>query len=569
MKKFFSLVLALVMALSLTTVAWGADITSTATTGAALQAEIDAATAGDTITLTSDISADAIITINKAITLDGDGHTLTSTAGRAINIETTGTVEIKNLTVNASGERAFNVINQPATLKLTNVTATAANYAVNIAGTAGAAKVTITDSTLTGLNTVNVAGAGAVVTISGGKIVCDDQSNTESYGALSLNSVATGATITASGTDFDIKDNSVLAINPATDAVITIDGSDSGVAVMVAEIKYGAYSYVFPTVQDAIDHAVNKDGASETTPVEIIVLPAAVNSGESFTPAAGVTVTMPAGAEMVDDGTGNLTVAPTGTSAGGVATKLYVADAAATNGWKLVSSFPGADLDDFAKDASDKCLPCYEVNGDYYVEVKAAAASYKLVYGAKTVYLTPVAAKLVKYVDTASVLKVVDAEDAVCGDFYVANLDEDDVYYVSYNKKGTAVDGTWVAAKNGSVQILVNGKIVNVEALTVPQLGHDWKGYDAANGVYTSVKCANCDKVAALYANATAAGKKSVNVPGFGWITEAAAGYTASAGTTSSTVTSAQTFDAGIAMYVGMSVMAAAGSAVVIGKKKD
>ena len=33
-------------------------------------------------------------------------------------------------------------------------------------------------------------------------------------------------------------------------------------------------------------------------------------------------------------------------------------------------------------------------------------------------------------------------------------------------------------------------------------------------------------------------------------------------------VESAQTFDAGIAMYVGMSVMAAAGSAVVL-KKKD
>lgn len=34
-------------------------------------------------------------------------------------------------------------------------------------------------------------------------------------------------------------------------------------------------------------------------------------------------------------------------------------------------------------------------------------------------------------------------------------------------------------------------------------------------------------------------------------------------------VTSAETFDAGIAMYVGMSIAAAAGSAVVIGKKKD
>ena len=48
-----------------------------------------------------------------------------------------------------------------------------------------------------------------------------------------------------------------------------------------------------------------------------------------------------------------------------------------------------------------------------------------------------------------------------------------------------------------------------------------------------------------------------------------AASGAASAGTsTDKTVTSAETFDAGIAMYVGMSVMAAAGSAVVL-KKKD
>jgi len=40
-------------------------------------------------------------------------------------------------------------------------------------------------------------------------------------------------------------------------------------------------------------------------------------------------------------------------------------------------------------------------------------------------------------------------------------------------------------------------------------------------------------------------------------------------GTTGGKVESAATFDAGIAMYVGMSVMAAAGSAVVIGKKRE
>ena len=44
--------------------------------------------------------------------------------------------------------------------------------------------------------------------------------------------------------------------------------------------------------------------------------------------------------------------------------------------------------------------------------------------------------------------------------------------------------------------------------------------------------------------------------------------YTAAKAPAGDKVESAQTFDAGIAMYVGMSVMAAAGSAVVL-KKKD
>ena len=39
--------------------------------------------------------------------------------------------------------------------------------------------------------------------------------------------------------------------------------------------------------------------------------------------------------------------------------------------------------------------------------------------------------------------------------------------------------------------------------------------------------------------------------------------------TTTKPVVSADTFDAGIGMYVAMSVMAAAGSAIVIGKKKE
>ena len=48
----------------------------------------------------------------------------------------------------------------------------------------------------------------------------------------------------------------------------------------------------------------------------------------------------------------------------------------------------------------------------------------------------------------------------------------------------------------------------------------------------------------------------------------AGAGVSAGSDAAGDKVESAETFDAGIAMYVGMSVMAAAGSAVVL-KKKD
>lgn len=56
MKKILSLVLALVMALSLTTVAWGAPTTVTVSTTEQLQAALDSAADGDTIQLTANVN---------------------------------------------------------------------------------------------------------------------------------------------------------------------------------------------------------------------------------------------------------------------------------------------------------------------------------------------------------------------------------------------------------------------------------------------------------------------------------------------------------------------------------
>lgn len=212
-----------------------------------LAAAIEAAEAGETIVLLRDITASDIITINKAIALDGNGKSLTSTAARAFNIETEGKVVINNLIVNA-GERAFNIINKPATVELNGVTATASNNAVMIATSAGAANVTINGCDFTGLAVVNVAGAGAQVAINDTKITNIDANEGENYGAITVYSTATNATVTVSGGSITVAGDSKKAYIFAEGATVT--GVDQ-IGQIVAMIGEAGYETLTEAIADA------------------------------------------------------------------------------------------------------------------------------------------------------------------------------------------------------------------------------------------------------------------------------------------------------------------------------
>ena len=218
---------------------------------------LEAVEADSTIELLADIESEDIITINKNITINGNNKTINSTAARAINIATEGEVTIKNLIVVATGERAVNVITYPATVKLEGVNLTASNYTVNVATSAGAAQVDIKNSTLRGLNTVNINGAGAEVTIDGCEIYCDDNNTTEGedYAALSLGMDAVGGSIAATNSNIYITEgsDSTKGCNNADGGTITIDGATDGVEVKYAAIIYGDYYYAFDTVDEAIE----------------------------------------------------------------------------------------------------------------------------------------------------------------------------------------------------------------------------------------------------------------------------------------------------------------------------
>ena len=209
------------------------------------------------IKLLNDITLTDILVIGKNIIFDGNGHTLTSSAGRAINVSGATDVTIKNLTINASGERAINIIQNAKKVTIDNVTATAANYTVNVASSAPEAVVVINNSTLTGLNVVNVASAGADVNVSGSTINCNDKSSAEAYGALFLNKDAVNGKIVATGCTINIPEGSksMKGVNSAENGVITIDGSTEGVSIHVAYIGYGDNSYTFTSLKGAVEYA--------------------------------------------------------------------------------------------------------------------------------------------------------------------------------------------------------------------------------------------------------------------------------------------------------------------------
>ena len=220
---------------------------------------------GQTVKMVYDVTLSEILVINKAITLDGNGKKLTSTAtgseARAINVSGADGVTIKNLTIDAKGQRAINVIQNATNVIIDGVTATAANYTVNVAGSAANAVVAIKNSTLNGLCTVNVAAAGAKVTVDNSTVNCNDNNTTvgESYAALSLNKEAVGGSIVATNTTINVTEgsDSMKGRNGAENGTVTIDNSTDGVAVMVAAITYeGTDNYhAFATLKAAVEFA--------------------------------------------------------------------------------------------------------------------------------------------------------------------------------------------------------------------------------------------------------------------------------------------------------------------------
>ena len=146
-------------------------------------------------------------------------------------------------------------------------------------------------------------------------------------------------------------------------------------------------------------------------------------------------------------------------------------------------------------------------------------------------------------------------------------------------------DGKYYVEGGSTYMLADDGQVYAVTAATAGVNyrvnGHNFKVLTSAidaKGVLTgTAKCEKCTQTATLTNKKSAipVGAKSqeITVAGYDTTTygKAYVFWTEAAASTGTTTTtsSPKTFDAGIAMYVGMALTSVAGSAVVIGKKKE
>ena len=205
MKKLLATLMALAMTLTLCTVAFGDE--KEVTDGASLKSAIETAADGDTIKLTDNVTIDSQIVIDKTITIDLGGKTLTSTwvmpsdaggEGRYALLAK-NTLTVQNGTFAAGQARALGAYGN-LTLTGATITSELTGGHACVAFCTNNGSCVITNSTLQGdYGFANFANA-ATITISGGKIAgrsCGLYHNGTNHG---LNLTVTGTTITGGAT---------------------------------------------------------------------------------------------------------------------------------------------------------------------------------------------------------------------------------------------------------------------------------------------------------------------------------------------------------------------------------
>ena len=228
---------------------------------------VEAIEKGGQVSLQSNINLDEVATkaavagvvLNKDVVIEGNGYTVSTSAVRAFQIVNAKNVTVKNLNLVAGGERGFQLQTDGQTLVLDNVTAVSNNYTLNITSSGSNATVTVNNCDFKGLNTVNIWGENANVTINNSTLRTEDNAAAEGYATIC--NCAPNGTVTVNGGAVVITgtQNDTYAGLVTTNSTIVFNGTEGANEVYGHSyaINYGEYRYTFATFEDALEAAVD------------------------------------------------------------------------------------------------------------------------------------------------------------------------------------------------------------------------------------------------------------------------------------------------------------------------
>ena len=219
-----------------------------------LPAAIAAVQAGEEITLLTDIEASEVILIGKSVTINGNGHKVTSSATRVFRVTTANTeVTLNNVnmvntavrvgTNDIRGISVDNVDNVKLTLNNCSVDFTDASacdwaYAVNVTGGNNHA-VTINGGTYEGANVINVLGTTNTVVVKDATLTSLYPNNDVYYGACIYVKQDQNSSVEATGNTFN--GSNAIAFNVGYTPVEESDNTDNTKRV-VAKIENTYYT---------------------------------------------------------------------------------------------------------------------------------------------------------------------------------------------------------------------------------------------------------------------------------------------------------------------------------------
>ena len=225
-----------------------------------------AAQAGETVTLLADIEATEVILLDKSVTINGNGHKVTSNATRVFRVTTAytevtlndvnmvstavrvGTNDVRGISIDIVDNVKLTLNN--CSVDFTDASANDWAYAVNVTG-GNNHVVTVNGGAYEGANVINVNGANNNVTVKNAVITCTYPNNPLYYGACIWVKQEQGSSVEATGNTFN--GSNAIAFNLGTGTVLTESNNTDNTEYVVAMIGDAYYT----SIQAAVEAAEN------------------------------------------------------------------------------------------------------------------------------------------------------------------------------------------------------------------------------------------------------------------------------------------------------------------------